>query len=258
MTTVEEFLGAGDGGVYALGRRLHGAFGGAFGGAVAAAVVHAARQAVPGRRPFSLHCTFARALTTPSCRAVTDVVQAGRTTTTVAIDLLDGEGRTATRATVTLADPAALHPFDHAGALDPPALQPYDAGTPMRMPAGVEAPIVEVLGPRLVGMPSGGYATAMRVPFDPAGAPAEAACLAADLCVGAPVGAVLYDRWVPHPNPDLSLRFVSHDPGPVLTGVARLARVEGGVAATAVEVWGDGGAPVAIGLSSAVLLRAEG
>lgn len=256
VTTVTEFLGArpdGDGSwTFALGERVHGAFGGVFGGAVAAACVLAARPAAAGRRPFSLHTTFVRGLATPTCTATVGVVNAGRTVTTVAVDLHDEAGKAAARSTVTFAAPEALSSQSDAGAVPVPEFG--DEGTRVSMSLAGNPPIVEVMEPRIVGRPSGGYAHAVRVPWDPDGASAaEASCMAADFCVGIPVGAAL-TQIVPMPNPDLSVRFVGERPSAELVGVGRLAGIDDGVAATQVEVWTPGGRLVAVGLSSAVLL----
>lgn len=254
---MDEFLGTetGTGAVgFALGEGLHGAFGGVFGGAVAAATLRAARTAAGGRRPFSLHVSFLRGLATPTCTATTTVVAAGRTLTTVAVELADAEGRPAARATAAFAAPEALAGIDAPGGITAPTLDDYADGQPMRSTAAFRAPIVDVLAPRLVGSPDGGHAQAVRVPWDPdPGAAAEAVCMAADFCVGMPVALALVDRFVAMPNPDLSLRFVETEAVGVLVGVGRLGRIAGGVAATAVEVWADT-ALAATGLSSAVLL----
>ena len=254
---VAEFLGAraGEDGTveFALGEHLHGAFGGVFGGAVAAACVFAARPAAPERRPFSLHVTFLRGLSTPTCRATAAPVASGRTVTTVGVDLTDEAGKPAARATVTFAAGEALHDLSDGGRVAVPDLAPYDDGTPVPITEFFDPPIVKVMQPRMVGTPAGGYAHAMRIPWDRPGAAAEAACMAADFCVGVPVGAALRGEFVPMPNPDLSVRFLGDAASDVLVGVGRLGRVDRGIAGTAVEVW-DGTDLLAIGLSSTVLL----
>jgi hypothetical protein len=96
-------------------------------------------------------------------------------------------------------------------------------------------------------------ATVLRVPFDPAGAAGEAACLVADMAVEPPVVADLGDTWVPHPNVDLSLRFAGQECGPEVAGVARLERIAAGLATVRVEVF-SGVDLIAVGLSSTLLL----
>lgn len=256
-----EFLGAqpGEDGSwrFELGEGVHGAFGGVFGGAVAAAAVMAARPAAPERRPFSLHTTFVRGLSTPSCTAEVDVVNTGRTVTTVAVDLHDERDKLAARSTVTFAAAEALSPQDHPGRVPAPELVSYEQGRTIRMSGAGNPPIVEIMAPRIVGEPTGGTAHAVRIPWEPEPtAAAEAACMAADFCVGIPVGSALTE-FVPMPNPDLSLRFAGDDATDVLVGVGRLGRIERGVAMTQVEVWA-GDALAAIGLSSTVLLGSRG
>lgn len=254
MTTAAEFLGArpGEDGTwsFALGQDLHGAFGGAFGGVVAAASVMAARPATESRRPISLHTTFVRGLSTPTCRSTVELVNRGRTITTVSVDLLDETGKLAARSAVTFAADEALDARD-VPAPSTPELRPYEDGEP----APAIAPIVEALEARFVGKRNGGYAHAVRIPWDAADgdASAEAICLAADFCVGTPVGVAMRDDPVPIPNPDLSVRFLGSGVPPVLVGIGRLGRIDRGVAATFVEVWG-GDELVGAGLSSAVML----
>ena len=82
---------------------------------------------------------------------------------------------------------------------------------------------------------------------------AEACCLAADMCVGAPVGGAFPGQWVPHPNPDLSLRFAGHVTGRDIAAAGRLERIAGGVALVAIEVR-SGDDVVAVGASCSLLL----
>ena len=258
MTTAAEFLGAQLGedgsGTFELGEHMHGAFGGVFGGAVAAASILAARPAAPGRRPFSLHTTFVRGLSTPTCTSTVEVVAAGRTVSTVSIELHDEAGKLAARSTATFAEPAALSAQDADGRVTPPGDQAYDDGAVLQFPGPRVPPIVELMAPRLVGDVVGGFAHAVKLPWDadPATA-AEATCMAADFCVGVPVTTALTE-FVPMPNPDITLRFLGDESADVLVAVGRLARINRGVAGTEVEVWTPDGAMLGIGLSSTVLL----
>jgi hypothetical protein len=239
---------------FSMGRELYGAFGGVFGGAVAAASLLTARSIAADRFPVALDCRFVRSLPAGAARAVPSIVHEGRTLSCVSVDVLDERGRVATRATVSLVDPAALQPLDHLGA-SASAQRSGDAdGTPWRQPPGVEAPIIDTLEPRLVGRDERGIATAIRVPWQDSDAGAEAACLVADLCVGPPVAAAFPDRWIPHPNPDLSLRFSSDRlDGLALVGVGRLERIAAGLASVRIEVW-SGAELAAVGVSSSLLL----
>lgn len=257
------FLGA-DGLTFDLGDRLRGAFGGVFGGGIAAACLLAARSEADGRRPVSHHCTFLRTLPPGAYGATVEVVSSGRTATTVNVRLGD-----AAFATATFAEPAALHDFA-AAPLKSPELSRWEEGWELPLPAGVDAPLMETLPLRITGMPRGGFAHAVRAPWDEPADHAEGATMLADYCAGLPVGAAIGPEGttIPVPNPDLSLRFTGEAWGEVLVGVGRLARIDRGAAATLVEVWcgpddswhaGDERVSLlAVGLSSAVMLRRDG
>ena len=97
--------------------------------------------------------------------------------------------------------------------------------------------------------------SASRGTTPPASRAAEAACLAADLAVGPPVAEACADRWVPHPNPDLALRFTSvHGAGEEVVGIGRLAGVDAGLAAVTVDVRRGDGRRLAVGVATSVLL----
>ena len=249
VTTVDAFLGS-SGLTFDLGRELHGAFGGAFGGVLAAAVLFAARSAAPELLPAGLDCRFLRSLPAGPARAEVTTVHAGRTVTCVRVDLHDARDRLATTGTVSLVDPSALRPLDVA----PTPAAPPGRWQPWRTPAGVTAPIVELLRPRVGSVEPGVIATEVDVPWDdPEGAySAEAACVAADLSVGPPVAAACAGTWSPHPNPDLSLRFSPAVAGEKVRSVARVAAISGGLASVAVDVG------FAVGAASSVVLAQEG
>jgi hypothetical protein len=67
------------------------------------------------------------------------------------------------------------------------------------------------------------------------------------------VAAELGDEDVPHPNPDLSLRFAVEHTDEEVAGVARLERVGHGVAAVRIEVF-SGIELIAVGCSTSLLL----
>lgn len=254
-TTVDGFLGTErhDSGVFSfgLGAHLHGAFGGTFGGAVAACTLRVARDLAPHRIPVSLDVRFLRGLTGAGI-AEGSVLHEGRSLTTVAVDVRDGNGRPAAQATIGLVAPGALHPLERP-AVAPPALE-WDGARRWQAPGGMEIPIVSTLAPRVVGVGESGVATGLSVPWEGADDGAEAVCMAADMCVGPPVAAAFDGRWLPHPNPDLSLRFAGVQPsGGPLVGVGRLEGIATGVALVRIGVW-RGGELAGVGVSCSLLL----
>ena len=115
------------------------------------------------------------------------------------------------------------------------------------------APIVATIDCRLVGNDELGYATAMKIPWDVSvESSAESACMAADMAVGPPLGALTSDG-ASTPNPDLSLRFIGPVTSEVVVGLGRLDRAAGGVAAVTVSVWSEG-LLVATGISTALMI----
>ena len=234
-------------------RELHGAFGGTFGGALAAAAVAVSRSLAPGRTPSGIDCRFLRGLSAGEALVVASVVREGRTATVVAVEVTDDQGRLCTSATVSLADRSALSGVTIDGPA-PAAVAASGLGG-WRTPPGVEIPIIEMLSPGVGAVGEDAIATVVRVPWGEGQSGAEAACLAGDLCVGPPVAAALRETWVPHPNPDLSLRFTGAEPGDEVTGVGRLIGVEGGLAAVTVNVLGAG-RTIAVGVATSLLLGA--
>lgn len=241
-----------DSAVVTFGRELHGAFGGAFGGLLAASAVHVARSAAPGREPAGLDCRFLRSLPAGKARASVTVLHSGRSLTCVRVDVTDLDERVTTTATVSLVDPASLHPLDVAGSV---AVPPERAGR-WSPPPGVDAPIIELLDPHLGAVGAGVISAEVRLPWEDDGGAtsAEAACVAADLAVGPPVAAACEGSWLPHPNPDLSLRFAPvGQVGPRVTGVGRIARISGGQAVVGIEVHNDG-VVFALGAATSMVL----
>jgi acyl-coenzyme A thioesterase PaaI-like protein len=234
---------------FELGQELHGAFGGAFGGIVAVCVLRAARGVAPGRVPAALDCRFVRGLPAGGARVRAEVVHAGRSLSCVSADVFDGDGRMATRATVSLVDPSALSDVKRPGPRPPAVWESFDDARPWPP----VAPIVSLLRARSVGSGDWGIASAALVPWDGHDASAEAACLPGDLCVGPPVAMSMSGESVSHPNPDLSLRFCGAVTTPVVVGVGRTERAEGGVAVVGITVW-SGEQLVAVGSSFSLLL----
>ncbi len=256
---VIEFLRGGPAGNgewrYELGRELHGAFGGANGGVVGAVCVNAARSLAPGRAPASLDVRFIRGLTEGAARVVPVLLHEGRTLSVISVDIFDARNRLCTRATVSLANLEALEPFEHAGfAGAPGGWKSYADGKAWAKPPGLEVPLIDTFAPRLVGNDVRGYATAVKVLWDEAGTCAEAACIAADISVGPPVGAALGGKQIPIPNPDLTLRFCAEPPLPeTMISACRLEHISRGIASTRIEVWA-GAHLAAIGVSTTTLL----
>lgn len=241
---------------FALGRHLHGAFGGTFGGAVAAACISAARRAAPNLVTASADVRFMRGLSGSATLRAT-VLHPGRSLWTVSVDVIDEGGKLAARATIGLVAPASLHRLDDPGGAPRPAQAAYADGSDWRAPTGVEIPILATLHPRVLDSGSWEVSTGIVIPWSDRESSAEAVCLAADLCVGPPVAAVCAGQWIPHPNPDLSLRFVGTLAGPELAAVGRLERVHAGLAAVAIQVW-SGPTLVGVGVSTSMLLAGGG
>lgn len=183
------------------------------------------------------------------------VLHEGRSLTGVTVDISDEKGRPATRATVSLVADEALRPVERAPRRVP-KLRPYEEGTQWREAPTNPIPIVTTLRPRVVASDEGVVATALLVPWDDVEeSSAESSCLAADICVGPPVAAGVAGEHVQHPNPDLSLRFGAPVRSREVTGVGRLQRIAGGIAAVEIEVWSAGDL-CAIGVCCSLLLPA--
>lgn len=251
---VQAFLGAdrlSDGEwSFEIGRELHGAFGGAFGGVLAACALVVSRDLAPDRVPAAIDCRFLRGLPAGAARATGTLLHSGRSLHCVSVDIVRDDGKLATRATVSLVAPEALSSVHRPGPRPPGVWSAFDDARPW--PA--VAPIVETFGARSVGSGDWGIASALRVPWDDPDASPEAACLAGDLCVGPPVAVAMSGERVSHPNPDLSLRFCGEVTEPVVVGVGRTERAQGGVAVVDITVW-SGAELVAVGSSISLLLE---
>lgn len=244
---------------FALGRELHGAFGGANGGVLGAVCVVTARSLAPGREPAALDVHFLRGLRAGAARAVPTLLHGGRTLAWVSVDVFDERGSLCTRATVSFVEPSALHALDAAGeAGAPQGWVAHDDGKPWARPgSGVRVPLIDTFDPRVVGRDERGIATSTRVLWQEPGTCAEAACIAADISVGPPVGSATGGRPIPIPNPDLSLRFNARGELPrTLVAAARLERIQAGLALTRIEVRA-GDALVAAGVSCTTLLAGD-
>jgi acyl-coenzyme A thioesterase PaaI-like protein len=259
VTSFAELVDAredGDSICFHFGRDVHGAFGGAFGGLLAAAAVHAGRRLAPARTPAGLDCRFLRALPAGDTRATATVLHEGRSLTCTRVDLCDASGRLATTATVSFVAAEGLHALDVGG--QPPA-EPV-RWRPWSSPPGIEVPIMALLDPKVGVLDDGAIAAEITIPWEDVGGAtaAEAACVAGDLCVGPPVAAACSGAWLPHPNPDVSLRFAPVTaPLARLTGIGRVVRITGGQAVVGIDVHADG-VPYAAGAATSLVLKSEG
>jgi len=239
-----------------LPRAIHGAFGGVTGGALAAAAVAIGRSSAQGRIAVGLDVHFLRGLASEEATASVEVLSAGRSLTVVRVELTDDSGRRTTAARVGFAEPGALEPID-AGTNGieggcPPA-DVIEGAKPWRAPKGVEVPIIQTARPRAARV-GDAIATVVSIPWTPVADGAEGACLVADLSVGPPVDAILSKgTWIPHPNPDVSLRFAGPATSSQLVAVARCRRVSRGVATVDSEVW-DGQGLVASAISTSLFM----
>jgi acyl-coenzyme A thioesterase PaaI-like protein len=227
---------------------LHGAFGGAFGGFLAAACLHTARSVADGRAPNALDARFVRGLRQADATTTATVLHRGRSLTNVSVDLVDEDDKLCTRATISFVDRTVLHALQRQG---PPVGEWKAHAEADKWPP--VAPIVDAIDSRFVASEGREFAVAMIVPWDGSDHSAEAACLAADMAVGAPAGYAAGREKASTPNPDLSLRFVGDVTSTELVGVGRLERAANGVAAIGLEVWSERQL-VATGISTALLL----
>lgn len=212
---------------------LQGAYGGTFGGLLAALAVGSAAGVEPGRVPFSLDAQFLRGLRGEEAEIRCEIVRSGRSLTAVAVSILDGDSL-ATRATVMLADVGVLDDWD----LVPDHPAPPAGGKRWGHPPGQTVGIIETLKPAARRTDEGAIATTITVPWEAPDAPAVAACFSADVATGPPVEAAFEGGWRPHPNPDLSLRFLPRRlTTSELVGVGRLDGVASGVAVIDLDVW---------------------
>ena len=249
---IDEFLGARGGGRYAIREELYGAFGGAFGGVLGAIALREARSAAPDRAPISLDLNFLRGVPAGDAIVLTEVLASGRSMTSVLVTI-NATDRIATSAMVKLIEREALADVavDGAAAGRPPA-PPYDAG---REWGDAAIPIIGSLEPRTIMGDERGVGFAIEVPWSGAGADAEAASLAADGCVGAPVVFAAEGRFI-HPNPDIAIRFMpGATAGREVVGFGHVESGGAGAVLVGIEVW-SGTQQLATGVSCSLQLPA--
>lgn len=237
-----------------LDAAFNGGFGGTNGGVLAALCVFVARDAAPGRIVCGVDARFIRSFRPGRALIAPTVLNAGRTLTTVNVDILDEDEKLATRGVVSLAAPDALADVD----VDPDAgeaLAGQGEGKPWRHPKSGAIPLIDTFKPVYLGKSDKGVATGVEVGFDDDAASAEAACIAADISLGPPVAGALRGRPLAMPNPDIGLRFTGAklNGGPIVAH-SRLQSLVGGLATTTIEVR-DGDRLLALGAASTTCLK---
>lgn len=238
-----------------FGETTLGAFGGVFGGAVAIALLQVARLAAPGRRPVALDCRFLRGLKPGCSLAAATIERSGRVLTSVTATIEGPAGGVVAAGAVQLVDDPHLQAWDEtAGGGTGFAWHPYEDATVMAFPDEAMPPLMALFAPRFSDFGDGWKGTLVHVPFDDPDCGPEAACIGGDMAVGPPVMAALAGRFVPFPNPDLSLRFTSQTSVAEVAGLGRLEAIAGGIATNRVECRSPEGL-LAIGHSYSTLLH---
>ncbi len=240
-----------------LAEELNGGFGGTNGGNLAAICVFAARALAPGRKPVSLDARFIRSFRPGLARVVPTVLNAGRTLTTISVDIFTAEGKLATRGTVSLVVREALAEFSVT--TDAPAgngLMAYGTGKPWRHPGkNYRIPLIDTFAPEYLGKRDSAIATGVKVIWEDPSASVEAACVAADISVGPPVASQLSGQQLAIPNPDLSLRFTGNEAtADHVVSLCRLESLANGLATTSLEVRA-GDELLAVGISTTTCLK---
>ncbi len=109
LASVREFLGgptrAGERWAFEFGPHLESNWGAAYAGALAASTLAVARSTVPECAPRSLHLQMVRTVPTGMAFATAEVRHAGRTVSTVEVDLFDAREKLAAIAVVTMVTP---------------------------------------------------------------------------------------------------------------------------------------------------------
>jgi len=220
-----------------LEKKYNGAFGGINGGVLSAISVHVARLESDHRQPIGLDSRYLRGFRPGQARVEYSVLNAGRTLSTVNVDIINNDNKLCTRSVVMLVNPEALAPLDspgHIGTIDAP--KAYEDCRTWPQPAGYSVPLIDTFQPRILAKDQHGLLTATQVIWDQPGTCAEAACIAADISVGPPVGSVVAGK-ASTPNPDLSLRFCQDTELPEqMLASCRLESMINGLASTRIEV----------------------
>ncbi len=272
LAEVQDFLGGptadGDGWSFAFGEHLESNWGAVYGGALAAATLALARAVAPDRSPRSLHLQIVRSVPSGAAYATARMRHAGRTVGTVEVDVFDPRRKLAAIALVTMVTPTAV-----ASGYHDTSSVPFRVGA-KPVPLGrdsFESPVTRALGMTPTDDDGNTVLLQMedaRLSVDGSVAPGlqitvpwenleltgpEAACLAADAVVAAPV----LESFVPDetvgPNADLSLRFTTAPATRVVLAAGSMVSAQHGTATVAIEVQA-GDQQLAHGLSTSLLL----
>ena len=222
---------------FQLEKKYNGAFGGINGGVFSAISVHVARHVSEGRQPIGLDSRYLRGFRPGEAKVECTVLNAGRTLTTVNVDIINSDQKLCTRSVVMLVNQEALAPLNiegNVGCIE--THKAYKEGRTWPQPSGYVVPLIDTFQPRILAKDEHGILTATQVIWDEPGTCAEAACIAADISVGPPVGSVVAGK-ASTPNPDLSLRFCQDTelPGHLMAS-CRMESMINGLASTRIEV----------------------
>jgi acyl-coenzyme A thioesterase PaaI-like protein len=272
LRSVREFLGGptpdGDGWCFEFGEHLQSNWGAVYGGALAAGTLTVARLTVRDRSPRSLHLQILRSVPSGLACATAEVRYAGRTVATVQVEMFDSRRKLAVLALATMVTPDALVRELHNTAANRFQCHPR----PLALVPELMAPVQHTLQmfTEQDGAFLGAYADNVRPCFDGTLPPVdhitvpwddltatgpEAACLAADAMVGAPVVVCPYiPNDVFGPNPDLTLRFTTAPAQREVLAAGTILSVQGGTVTVALEVQA-GNDQLAQGLATSLLLR---
>ncbi len=241
---------------YQLVEALNGGFGGTNGGVLAAICVNVSRGVSPGRQPTGIDARFIRGFRPGVARVIPTILNEGRVLTTVSVDIINDQGKLATRGTVTLVKFDALGDVvaDDVEKAEG-ELKAYEEGRIWREPPKQAIPLIKTFSPRFLGRNARGTATAVDTIWNETNTVEEASCIAADISVGPPVAAALGGKPLAIPNPDLSLRFTGAAGTPLwLVSTCRLESFNAGLATTRLEVR-DGTTLLAVGVSTTTCLK---
>jgi acyl-coenzyme A thioesterase PaaI-like protein len=260
----------GDEWCFDLGDHLHSNWGAVYGGALSAAMLTVARSATPERSPRSIHVQMVRSV--PSGRVFTaaSVRHAGRTVATVEVELFDQRRKLAAVALVTMVTPDAVATNYNCSTAAPAfRITEIPISATGGLPSASTASIIATLNLTPHGETGRLSAENVRSSVDGSAAAVmkctipwrdleftgpEAACLAADAVVAAPISFSYISSEDIGPNADLSLRFTTAPATRDIVAVGTMLSVQRGTAAVGIEVQA-GDNQLAHGLATSLLLH---